>query len=501
MERVGDLSDKNRGAGAGRAAESLPPVHPTAIRTLGRTGLRAAKIGFGAYRVRADMEEHRRSLAAALLGGCNLIDTSTNYSDGLSEALVGEVLEAADRRRFIAVSKAGYVQGSNYARAQEADAKGAPYPEMVRYGEGLWHCVHPLWLEEELERSLERLRLERLDVFLLHNPEYFLNHAKRVALAEARAVFYERVGRAFEAMERFADEGRVSWYGVSSNTFAAPMDDPAHVSLERLLALAESVAGRGHRFAFAQLPFNLLESGPMTEPVSQNGASFLELAQDSGIAVLTNRPLNAIRGENLFRLAEYPSEEGLAAPLETFAAAAAAERDIHLALRSWRLMKNPEKRFCIGETAKRLYPKAETATDWIHLFERYLAPGAMAAAHEADQRIDDARQDEWAELKSRYSEAVHAMARSALSRLNRRDSKARAPLREALSQALGQEAEGMSLSETALNAAASVKGVSVVLNGMKRISYVSEALRLLRTPDFTDPQAAFRSRALSEIMQ
>ena len=57
------------------------------------------------------------------------------------------------------------------ARAREQG--GAAFPEMVKYTDGCWHCIHPQFLADQLERSLRRLQLDKLDVYLLHNPEYF----------------------------------------------------------------------------------------------------------------------------------------------------------------------------------------------------------------------------------------------------------------------------------------------------------------------------------------
>ena len=52
---------------------------------------------------------------------------------------------------------------------------------MVEYADGLWHCIHPDWLADQLTRSLDRLGLETLDLLLLHNPEYFLADAAKSA--------------------------------------------------------------------------------------------------------------------------------------------------------------------------------------------------------------------------------------------------------------------------------------------------------------------------------
>src|SRR5574337_1109610 len=59
---------------------------------LGSTGLITSKLGFGGYRIDDETREHYEALKQALLEGCNLIDTSTNYMDGGSERCGGAVL-------------------------------------------------------------------------------------------------------------------------------------------------------------------------------------------------------------------------------------------------------------------------------------------------------------------------------------------------------------------------------------------------------------------------
>lgn len=72
------------------------------------------------------------------------------------------------------ISKAGYIQGNTLRLAQQRRSEGHPYPNVVEISSELWHCISPDFLRDELTRSLQRLRLRTLDVFLLHNPEYFL---------------------------------------------------------------------------------------------------------------------------------------------------------------------------------------------------------------------------------------------------------------------------------------------------------------------------------------
>ncbi len=299
--------------GTRRGAESFG----AGVRTLGRTGYTVSPVGFGGYRVRDDSPVHRRALADALRGGVNLVDTSTNYGDGRSETLVGMTLanlvQQGELRRehVVVVSKVGYLQGDNLARAQ---ARSTPFPQVVRLREELCHCIHPEFLRTQLDESLERLGLERLDVLLLHNPEYFLEQAATdgVEPAQARAEYRQRLTAAFEHLEREVADGRIAWYGVSSNGLALDASATTFTSATEILEAARAAGGDDHHLGVLQLPMNLLEMGALTQrrPTPDGERSPLHVAEAADLGVLVNRPLNAwgqVDGrERLVRLAQQP---------------------------------------------------------------------------------------------------------------------------------------------------------------------------------------------------
>ena len=181
---------------------------------------------------------------------------------------------------------------------------------MVLYGGGLEHCIHPKFLEDQLSRSLERLKLSTLDFYLLHNPEYYLSWAWKtgVPLEEARREYYNRIRYAFQHLEREVEKGRISFYGISSNTFPSPAADSEFTSLQEVWEIAQSLSF-DHHFRLIQLPMNLLETGGITEKNQVNGQSVLEFARDKKLGVLVNRPLNAISNNKLLRLAEVEARQ------------------------------------------------------------------------------------------------------------------------------------------------------------------------------------------------
>jgi aryl-alcohol dehydrogenase-like predicted oxidoreductase len=107
----------------------------SAYGPLGRVHVRVSRIGFGGYRVDDRSDVHREALREALVSGITLVDTSSNYADGHSEILVGEVVRdvlsrgATRREDLVLATKAGYGPGHEPARGDQPGPRGsAPSP-------------------------------------------------------------------------------------------------------------------------------------------------------------------------------------------------------------------------------------------------------------------------------------------------------------------------------------------------------------------------------------
>jgi len=359
-----------------------------AVSKLGPTGLYVSQAGFGGYRIRAGVAEHAAALQHALVSGIDLIDTSANYGDGGSEELVGQVLahmvDSGELRRdaVVVVSKAGYLQGRNYTLSQERRRQGRPFAELVPYADGLEHCIHPEFLEDQLTRALARLGLETIDVYLLHNPEYYLGWAAHEELdpSEARAEYDRRIANAFRHLETEVTRGRIRWYGISSNTFPAPASEPQFTCLERVWEMAESI-GPNHHFAVIQLPMNLYEDGAVLLANQPGGLSALEFARQNNLGVLINRPLNAFTENRLLRLANvepaerFPVEE-IEKRMETFEGAEQAfARDILPEMElDPGLVARVKAQFLAADSIRRAWGSLSGYEHWRQVREEYLLP-------------------------------------------------------------------------------------------------------------------------------
>lgn len=280
--------------------------------------LHVSRMGFGTYRIARGPRPFFDALREALISGTNVIDTAANYADGESEGLVGDVLSEVlnggrvKREQLVLIGKAGYIQGRNLELYERNKAR---YNEAVWIHPKLLHCIQPEFLIDQIDFSRRRLGVETIDVFLLHNPEYFLKRceADGVNHADAHTEFHRRLRRAFACLETLVESGQIAAYGISSNTFAAPSEQYTATNLGRILEYAPP------HFRVVQFPANLAENDFRYSRLA-GGGILAEVAEKAGLWTLANRPLNAmLPGRSLLRLARIPNpppDEGASAIAE-----------------------------------------------------------------------------------------------------------------------------------------------------------------------------------------
>jgi L-galactose dehydrogenase len=150
-------------------------------RPLGNTGLDLTLLSYGASSLggefrNVDLGEALRSVRVAVDAGMNLIDTSPYYGRGQSEVLLGHVLPDIPRDDYFLCTKLG-----RYApRHFDFSAKR---------------------VAESIDISLERMRVDHLDVILCHDLEF-------VEMSQI-------VEETLPAIRKEIDKGKVRFVGVS----------------------------------------------------------------------------------------------------------------------------------------------------------------------------------------------------------------------------------------------------------------------------------------------
>ncbi len=256
-----------------------------------------SKYSFGTYRTTYQNPLHKEALAFALDNGITHIDTSSNYMHGEAEILIAQVLENRKREDFTIVTKGGYIQGELLKQAQN----GYEIDELVKYDQDCYHSISQSFIDQEIHNSLKRLNTDYIDVYLLHNPEYYLMKEIKAGMSEEQILHHHeimqvRIKKAFALLEQKVKDGKIKAYGISSNSFSKKRSDIHFLEYKHLVAYAKELAGENHNFKVIQLPMNMFE---------HDGINAAKWAHEKGLEVHVNRPLNAIYKDNMLRLASY----------------------------------------------------------------------------------------------------------------------------------------------------------------------------------------------------
>ena len=221
-------------------------------RTLGRTGLQVSVLGFGCgavggLMVRGGPADQERAVARAIELGINYFDTAAMYGNGESERNLGRVMRSL--KPNIRVGTKVRIPAGERGRIAAA-------------------------VTSSLEASLQRLQLEQVDLFQLHN---HITREGRDSDLTPEIV----LGEVVPAFERLREQGKTRFYGIT-----AVGDTPA----------LHQVVDAG-AFDTAQVPYNLLNPSAGMKVASGYPAhdfgNLLEHTRAASVGVIAIRVLAA----------------------------------------------------------------------------------------------------------------------------------------------------------------------------------------------------------------
>lgn len=184
-------------------------------RRLGKTDLEPSVLGFGCSTIASLATRHTRvevesTLREARAAGVTFFDTADVYGQGDSERMLGKLF-SHQRQGVIVCTKAGLTVGPVEGLVRLVKPVVNP---VVRYwrtaqvatrqarGHQERQCFDPEYLSRRIEGSLRRLNVDRIDLFLLHNPPVDLP---------------QREG-ALDVLTNLKKQGKLRHYGVSCRT-------------------------------------------------------------------------------------------------------------------------------------------------------------------------------------------------------------------------------------------------------------------------------------------
>ncbi len=215
-------------------------------KLLGRSGLRVSELCLGtmtfgeAWGWGASERESQLIFEAYLEAGGNFVDTATNYTNGESEIILGELI-GERRDSLVLATKYSLTAGDS----EDPNSGGNSRKNLM----------------QTVERSLERLNTEYIDLLYLHMWDY-LTPVEEVMrglndLVQAGKVHYIGIS------------DTPSWIVAQANTLAELRGWPRFVALQAPYSILDRAVERAilpaaNHWDMAVLPWGILESGILT---------------------------------------------------------------------------------------------------------------------------------------------------------------------------------------------------------------------------------------------
>jgi aryl-alcohol dehydrogenase-like predicted oxidoreductase len=221
------------------------------MRVFGRTGMRLSILGFGCgavggLMVRGDPRDQERTIARAIAAGVNYFDTAVQYGNGESEKNLGRILQKL-KPSDVAVGTKVRLPSGDFHRISDAVVKS-------------------------LEGSLTRLRLERVDIFHLHNAITETGGGEALSIRQV----LDEVVPAFQWLRQ---QGKTRFLGLTA--------------IGNTVALQQAIDAR--IFDSAQVVYNMLNPSaaaalPANYPAQDYGRLF-DHTKAAGVGVIAIRVL------------------------------------------------------------------------------------------------------------------------------------------------------------------------------------------------------------------
>ena len=239
-------------------------MDPFETSPIGRTALRAPRLGFGAGTLGDPFEvipEHQADLTleCAYAAGITYFDTAPWYGNGKSEQRLGRVLQTKPRAEFKVSTKVGrvYRRPADVATfSQSRWLGGLPFDLRFDYSrDGILRSY---------EQSLLRLGLNKVDALVVHDLD-FKHHKVEETVAQHLSRLDEGGGHA--ALQALKRSGDIDAIGVGIN----------HVGMiPRFLARFEI------DFFLVAMPYSLVDQDALDEE--------LPLCEEKGVSVVIGAP-------------------------------------------------------------------------------------------------------------------------------------------------------------------------------------------------------------------
>lgn len=266
-----------------------------------------SKIGVGLYQgVESDAGDLKlfEVLEFALLNGIHVFDCAPSYRNRRSEIVLGRLTQKYPDRDYFISTKGGFVpfdfsQGEEKENAyvKELYHKGWVRPQL--FDQEYFQTFDPSYLEQAFNTTLTTLSRDSIELYYLHNPEYFLAKV-------GRARFLEVMKDVFLWIKDKIKAGQIKAFGISSWDGFFEEQELVRLELVEFYTLAQEI-GIETYFNYLQVPYNFSQTKALFFKGQKVGVlqkSLFAMAEELKISILVSAPL----GQGKLPKYEYPEK-------------------------------------------------------------------------------------------------------------------------------------------------------------------------------------------------
>jgi aryl-alcohol dehydrogenase-like predicted oxidoreductase len=253
-----------------------------------------SKIGVGLYQGEESDEADLKLfevLEFALLNGVNVFDCAPSYRNRRSENVLGRLTRIYPDRDYFISTKGGFVpfdfsQGEEKENAyvQELYHKGWVRPQL--FDQEYFQTFDPIFLEQAFNTTLTTLSRDSIELYYLHNPEYFLAKV-------GRARFLEVMKDVFLWIKDKIKGGQIKAFGISSWDGFFEEQERFRLELFEFYTLAQEIGIQTY-FNYLQVPYNFSQTKALFFKGQKVGVlqkSLFAMAEELKISILVSAPL------------------------------------------------------------------------------------------------------------------------------------------------------------------------------------------------------------------
>jgi len=233
-----------------------------------------------------------RVLERSLNTGINIFDCSPSYRNGKSEKLIGKLIRKYPNKTYNISTKGGFIP-FDFSKGEKAEnnyIKELIDSNLIKeelFDQQYFQTFDVRYLQYSLQKTLENINRDSVEIYYIHNPEYLLERC-------GREIFLNHMRNVFHWIKTEIENRRILEFGISSWFGFFEREPSKRLQLNDFINLSKEIGIRQH-FRYIQVPYNFYQTDLLFfkgQEVCNKQISLGSAAEKYNLSLITSATLN-----------------------------------------------------------------------------------------------------------------------------------------------------------------------------------------------------------------